>query len=317
MNVDIASDRLTELLIDLTPVPQHPALASLVDALRAKHGACVAGVLFYGSCLRNGDPFDGLVDLYLVVDNYRRANSSRLRALWNWLLPPNVFYAEFPCGDRTLRCKYALLSRRDLRRGTSKRWFHSYLWGRFSQPTAIAWSRDETLRQEIGSCLAQAAHTFLERTLPCAAPQGDIETLWGDALALSYRAEMRPESRGRAAELAGHNRDWYLRVTAALAPQLTTAPQLDDNGRYTLHVGTSRRSLCRAAWKLRTLQGKLLSVARLLKALFTFEGGLDYAAWKLERHSGQHIEIPERVRRYPLIFVWGMFWDLYRRGIFR
>ena len=35
-----------------------------------------------------------------------------------------------------------------------------------------------------------------------------------------------------------------------------------------------------------------LSVLRLLKALFTFEGGLDYIAWKLERHSGQRIEVP-------------------------
>ena len=56
---------------------------------------------------------------------------------------------------------------------------------------------------------------------------------------------------------------------------------------------------------------------RLLKALFTFEGGLDYIAWKLERHSGQPVEIPDKVRPYPLIFIWGLFWQLYRRGIFR
>jgi hypothetical protein len=77
------------------------------------------------------------------------------------------------------------------------------------------------------------------------------------------------------------------------------------------------RGLSLPGWALRTAQGKLLSVARLLKALFTFDGGLDYIAWKLERHSGQRIEIPPRVRRYPLIFVWGLFWRLYRRGIFR
>ena len=65
------------------------------------------------------------------------------------------------------------------------------------------------------------------------------------------------------------------------------------------------------------MQGKLLSVARLLKALVTFEGGLDYIAWKLERHSGVPVDIPDRVRRYPLIFIWGLFWKLYRRGVFR
>jgi len=308
---------LAETLTTLTPAPQHPALTLLVESLRARHGACVAAVLFYGSCLRNGDPFDGLVDLYLVVDNYRCANNGRFKAFWNWLLPPNVFYAEFPCDGNILRCKYAVLSRKDLRTGTSRRWFHSYLWGRFSQPTAIAWARDDKLRLEVASCLAQAIHTFLARTLPCATPEGDIESLWSGALGLSYHAEMRPESGTRAGELIRANRDWYQRITAAVAPALALPFQLRANAVYTTRFGTRQQHLCRAGWKLRTVQGKLLSIARLLKALFTFDGGLDYAAWKLERHSGQHIEVPERVRRYPLIFVWGLFWDLYRRGIFR
>ena len=67
----------------------------------------------------------------------------------------------------------------------------------------------------------------------------------------------------------------------------------------------------------RTSEHRIALKRNLLKALFTFEGGLDYIAWKLERHSGQAVEIPERVRRWPLIFIWGLFWRLYRRGVFR
>jgi hypothetical protein len=312
-----ALQSLAATLTGLTPALRQPALGHLVESLLARHGSCVAGVLFYGSCLRNADPFDGLVDLYLIVDNYRCANQGRLKSFWNRLLPPNVFYTELPYEGSTLRCKYAVLSRRDLRKGTSKRWFHSYLWGRFSQPTVVAWSRDDGAGREIAACLAQAVVTFLDRTLPCAAPAGDIESLWSGALGLSYNAEMRPESGTRAGELARANRDWYRRVTTAALPALARPPVLDADGGYRFETTAGRRRLCRLGWKLRSLQGKLLSVGRLLKALFTFEGGLDYAAWKLERHSGQPIEIPERVRRYPLIFVWGMFWDLYRRGIFR
>jgi hypothetical protein len=29
------------------------------------------------------------------------------------------------------------------------------------------------------------------------------------------------------------------------------------------------------------------------------------------------VVIPDRVRRAPLIFAWGFFWELYRRGVFR
>ncbi len=308
---------LAGALSSLTPAPQHPALRFLVTALRERHGDCVAAVLFYGSCLRGGDPFDGLVDLYLVVDHYRCANRTWLKALWNRLLPPNVFYAQFPYEGRVLRCKYAVLSRADLSNGCSRRWFHSYLWGRFSQPTAIAWARNDALHEEVTGSLAEAIYTFLERTVPCAARRGDIESLWSGALRLSYGAELRPESGDRAGQLARANRDWYLQVTTAVAPLLSGATQLDAHGNYRLNHRARQQRRCRLAWKLRTVLGKLLSVARLLKALFTFDGALDYAAWKLERHSGQRVEVPERVRRYPLIFVWGLFWDLYRRGIFR
>ena len=71
---------LAGTLLALTPAPRHPALLHLTEALRQRYGSCVTAILFYGSCLRSGDPFDGLVDLYLIVDNYRSANSSAFSA---------------------------------------------------------------------------------------------------------------------------------------------------------------------------------------------------------------------------------------------
>lgn len=304
-------------ITDLTPAPRHPALHTLVDALRTRYGENVVAILFYGSCLRNGDPYDGLVDLYLIVDRYRDANSSLARAVWNWLLPPNVFYTEVEHDTHKVRCKYAVLTLADLQRGTSRRWFHSYLWGRFCQPVAIAWQRDGGSRQQVNSCLLQAVTTFLQRALPALPPRGDLVSLWRDGLSLSYRTELRPESANRAGELVAANLDYYATVTRYAADALAPGFQLDASANYRADYSTLKRFRTKLAWKLRTAQGKLLSVARLLKALFTFDGGLDYIAWKLERHSGVSVEIPERVRRWPLIFIWGMFWNLYRRGAFR
>jgi hypothetical protein len=314
------SDNPDQHIADLTPAPQHEALQALVEKLREHYGENVVAVLFYGSCLRSGDPYDGLVDLYLIVDRYRDANSSLWRALWNWLLPPNVFYTEVAHDEHTVRCKYAVLSLVDLQRGTSRRWFHSYLWGRFCQPVAIAWQRDNDSRQQIGHCLRQAVTTFLQRALPALPPAGDMVSLWRDGLTLSYRTELRPESANRAGELVTTNLAYYEAVTEYVATALAPAFRLEpsaDGLRYRTSYPALKRFGAKLAWKLRTAQGKLLSVMRLLKALFTFDGGLDYIAWKLERHSGVSVEIPERVRRWPLIFIWGMFWDLYRRGVFR
>jgi hypothetical protein len=300
--------------------PDSPALHALVEALRRRHGAAVNAILFYGSCLRSGDLFDGLVDLYLIVDSYTACYARKSRALANWLLPPNVFYSEIRVTDRVVRAKYAVLSSADLCNGTSRRWFHSYLWGRFTQPTALAWCRDDATRRQIGACLASARRTFLERVLPRVPAAGRVHDLWQQGLRLSYGAELRAESAGRSAELTAAAVDYYVASTREAAASLRYPLILEGEGvdtRYRAEIPAPSRRLSRAAWMLRAAQGKLLSVARLLKALFTFDGGLDYIAWKLERHSGQRIDIPPRVRRYPLVFVWGLFWRLYRRGVFR
>lgn len=301
-------------------VENDPLLAQLLEQLQGRHRGAVCGVLVYGSCLRTGDIYDGLLDLYLILDNYRQAYGRGLLALSNWLLPPNVFYAESSMADKTLRAKVTVISLRDFRRGCSKRWFESYIWGRFAQPTKVLYARDTQSREVIETSLMQAAHTLLERAIPALPESGSVTSLWEQALGLSYATELRTERSGRAGELANWAADFYATVTRVHADSLDLDFSVYDAGenlRYRSRVGPIERRLCSGAWSLRRIQGKLMSVMRLVKALFTFEGGLDYIAWKLERHTGEEIIIPDRVRRYPLVFLWGFFWGLYRRGIFK
>ena len=297
-----------------------PALAALLEQLRARHHDAICGILLYGSCLRSGDIYDGLLDLYLICDSYRAAYRNPLLAGANWLLPPNVFYAEHKLADKTLRSKVTVISLRDFRRGCSRAWFESYIWGRFAQPTRIVYSRDAQSRQALEHCLLEAARTLLRNTLPVLPPEGNVTDLWEQSLALSYSTELRTERPGRATELALAAADFYAEVTRQLSPSLGFGFTVyDDGGQlgYRSEPAGNSRLFTRIAWSLRRGQGKLLSIMRLVKALFTFEGGLDYIAWKLERHSGESIVIPDRVRRAPLIYLWGFFWGLYRRGIFK
>lgn len=297
-----------------------PALAALLKQLRERHHDAICCSLLYGSCLRSGDIFDGLLDLYLICDNYRGAYRGRSLAVANWILPPNVFYAEQAAGDRVLRSKVTVISWRDFRCGCSRAWFESYIWGRFAQPTRIVYCRDEITRRDIEHSLLEAARTLLLNALPALPGEGLVSDLWEQALALSYATELRTERSGRAGELARSADDFYADVTRHLAPSLGFGFTVYDSaGRlgYRSQIDNTRRRAGRMAWALRRGQGKLLSVMRLLKALFTFEGGLDYIAWKLERHSGEKVVIPDRVRRAPLIHLWGFFWGLYRRGIFK
>ena len=296
------------------------ALDTVLAELRQNDGSAINSVLFYGSCLRSKNPFDGIVDLYLIVDNYSAFYGNQARAFSNWLLPPNVFYKEFDVGNSTVRVKYNVLSMHDLHDGLSGRWIHPYLWGRFSQPVEILWSRDEELRTSVAADLQQAASTFLARVLPRVPASGSVSELWAHGLRLSYSTELRSEGPDRARELVAHAINHYVSVTEAAAPSLRYALRISGSGmnaRYSATVARPTRFGARLSWAIRRLLGKAFSLARLVKALFTFEGGLDYAAWKLERHTGQVIEISDRVRRHPVIFVWPLLWRLYRRGVIR
>jgi len=301
-------------------VPISPELAALGDQLKRRYGTSLAAVLFYGSCLRSGDVLDGLADLYVVVDGYRSAYGISLLALANWVLPPNVFYLELPLETGRIRSKYAVLSLRHLRTGTSPRWFHSYLWGRFAQPVAILYARDEQVRKQMVRALAQAAMTFLTRSLPRLPSRFAVRELWETGLALSYGCELRAEKSARHAQLFASHATHYRDLAKAVLPCLPYPVATEDTGgteHYVARIPSRVRRISRVTWGIRRLQGKLLSVLRLGKAVFTFRGGVDYLLWKLERHSGVRIEVPEKVRRHPLVYGWPLFWRLYRRGIFR
>ena len=56
-----------------------------------------------------------------------------------------------------------------------------------------------------------------------------------------------------------------------------------------------------ALWRQLQRRGKRLSVTRLAKASFTYAGGIDYLAWKINRHAGTKIEIKPWQRRWPLL----------------
>lgn len=301
---------------DLSRHAPHPALLALRERLQAEYGDALAAVCYYGSCLRGGDPFDGLVDLYVIVDSYEQAYAKQATALINRLLPPNVYYLEIPAADERIRCKYAVLTCRHLLRATSLRWFHSYFWARFAQPMGLLHARDEAVARIIHHCQAQAVLTFTRRVLPKLSRTFTVADVWQHGLRLTYRAELRPEGALRAEEIYHRDQTYYQAVTPLA---LRALPNVKETGGicYQASLSAWQRRLADIGWGLRISQGKLLSVLRLLKAFFTFEGGLDYIVWKLERHSGVSIEITPRLRRWPLIFIWGLMWRLYRQGVFR
>jgi hypothetical protein len=293
---------------------------ALAAVLLKRYGEVTQAILFYGSCFRTGDDTDGLVDLYVIVDSYCAALPNRLQAMANKLLPPNVFYLELPLQDRVVRTKYAVLSLRDFQRGTSKQWFHSYLWGRFAQPTGLLYARNKQVEKQVYLALAQAVITFITRVIPDAGERFTARDLWHHGFLLSYRAELRSEKPEKLVDLVDAAPEYYERVTRAamgLVPFKVEVFTEPDGSLYHAHIPRRVRSRTHLAWNLRRFQGKVLSILRLFKAIFTFSGGVDYIQWKIERHSGVRVEWTPRLKRHPLLAVCLLSWRLYRKGGFR
>ncbi len=321
LNQHSAQKQLSTLIDNQVNQAANPALQPVTREILERYGDATQAILYYGSCLRSNNPFDGLIDLYVLVDQYTTAYKGKsLLTLFNWILPPNVFYLEISVGDQTIRAKYALLSLADFEKATSTRWFHSYIWGRFSQPSRILFVREHNTQQKIVAALTQATMTFISRVIPALGEEFDSRTLWTEGLGLSYRTELRPEKPGRALELYLADQAYYDAVTepALTAISADIEPVIASlTRRYRYKNSAQQHRIASAAWAVRRVQGKVLSVARLIKAVFTFQGGVDYIVWKIERHSGVKIVVTDKLRRFPLIFGWGVLWRLYRQGVLR
>ena len=275
----------------------------------------VLGCIAYGSCLRSGNILDGLFDLYLIVEGYRQAHGTRLSACFNWLLPPNVYYAEVPVKDGLTRVKYSILSLRDLERGCGT-WFESYVWGRFAQPVGLIGFASTEVRNRVMHALDAAAMRLVCETLPLMTREFTSRELWTEGLARSYHTELRAEKPGRVIEIFDYAPEHYEGLAVSCLRTMRTVTRLADD-RWRSERGGVDGPAGRGKWQLRRVLGTVLSICRLFKAYYTFRDGIDYLAWKLSRHSGRTIEVPMRVRRFPLVFGWTFFFRLYREGVFK
>ena len=298
---------------------QRAAVDVLTAKVHQRFGDAALAVAFYGSALRDDQPVDdGLFDLLVVVDSYRHAYGTWPLATLNLLLPPNVFYLEAELDDVRIRAKYAVVSLPQLRRHVAPRCLQTYFWGRLAQPVELVHARDDDARDAIESVLRQASVTLAGATAPRLPGTFDTAMLWSRGLALSYSTEFRPERKERAGMITASGHTQYERAARDAAQALGWRIEESAEGtRFVTSYGRARRAASWFAWLARRVQGRVLHVLRLVKATWTFDGGIDYLVWKIERHSGVKVEVSARARRHPLLLGWWTLWRLRRKGGFR
>ena len=288
---------LKKLVANELALPVDARVSAMAAAIAAKHGAASGAVLFYGSCLRQ-QQLDGLMlDFYLIVSDYRAAYAKRWLAAANRLIPPNVFYFEHD----GLAAKYAVLSEADFAHECSAAAWTVSTAARFAQPSRLVWSSTAAAAKRVIDSVALAAPTLLGWTRPLA-PEASVEALWKRAFALTFHAELRAERLGRADALVDTEPERYARFGAAALKRVKESMTRQQAQRW---------------WRRKQGHGKRYSVARLAKASFTFVGGADYIAWKINRHSDASIRLKPWQRRHPLLAAISLLPKLLRTGAVR
>lgn len=286
-----ALSELRELIARELAAPVAPGVGNLARRLRAgRHG--IAAILFYGSGLWKQPDADTVLDFYVLVDSYRDFDPRRVQALLGRLLPPNVYYLE----DDGRRCKFAVMRADQFAGAAAGRSLNSQIWARFAQPCRLVYARDPAARHAVAAMLADAVVTFHAQTLPVlpGRPQ-DPRELWIQGLHQTYHNEWRSESGDRAQDIYRASRN-----------------ALDARSRLVLpHCRPARRVVTRGT---RRLLSKSVYFLQLVKAAFTFDGGVDYALWKIERQSGVRLQATDFQRRHPLIAAWPLVWKAWRAG---
>jgi hypothetical protein len=276
-----------------------PQVSEMAAAIAAQYPDAARAVLFYGSCLRQ-QQLDGLMlDFYLIVSSYAAAYGRRWLAAANRLVPPNVF----PFAHGGLTAKYAVLSEEDFRRECSAGALTPSVWARFAQPSRLAWAADDEAAAGVVHSVAQAAptlHFFAAPMVEDAAKSDPLE-IWRRGFSLTYGCELRAERQDRSSAVVASDPERYLRFADAL-----------------LGTGNAQsRNETERVWRRFRRRGKRATVLRLLKASFTFAGGIDYLAWKINRHAGTRIVVAPWQRRWPLLAAVILLPRLLARGAVR
>jgi hypothetical protein len=282
---------LRELVAEELSLPVDPRVTAIARAIAKKHGKASRAVLFYGSCLREKQLEGLMLDFYLIVSDYVSAYEKRWLAAANRLIPPNVFYFE----KDGLAAKYAVLSEGDFYRLNGPETRSVSVWARFAQPSRLVWAANARARDRAIEAVSRAAPTLLA----AAGRRKGEKPLdwWRRAFSLTYSAELRAERAGRHASVVDSDRQRFIRFSPAAAAAIDRKPK--------------------GSWRRRRLEGKALSVLRLMKASATFAGGADYIAWKINRHAGTQIRLKPWQQRHPLLAAVTLLPRLIRSGAVR
>jgi hypothetical protein len=307
------------------PAEPRPDAVAVARAVAEAGGEAVRAIVFFGSRKTKARPDAySAYDLFVVVSAYtpfyrslraqgRLRHHPALGAALNAWLPPNQVSVPVTLADGTrVLAKCAVVSETALQRGTSSMRHDHFMAGRLFQPTEVLHSAGPEAEEAVLGALVAAHALTYDWVRPWLPARFDVSEYCRTLLRVSYAGEIRPEPEGRAEALWRAQEDYLRPVYSVLLEALQARGDLvtPEPGVYALarpaHRFARLRSRFYFQWSL------VRATVRWAKYVVTFEDWLEFLLRKARRHSGQTIELTERERRLPLIFLWPRVIDYLR-----
>ena len=277
-----------------------------------------AAILYYGSGMWEKCDSETVHDFYVLVEQYKDYDDRRLRCLLGRILPPNVYFRLLPRQDANtspLKAKITVMRLDQYRTQAAGKARTPQIWARFCQPCRLVYARDDQARDCVLAALKSAVITFHENNLLLMPARFTPRQLWIDGLKRSYACEWRGEDERRIIKLVDTPPPCLTKRTEKVLPHLDAPVYLDDDGLNLISdIPDKQRRKARRRFGWYRRLSKAVTLIRLLKASFTFDGAVDYALWKIKRQSGVEVQASNFQRRHPLIGCWPLLFEVIRKG---
>lgn len=311
------SSKLREAIAAHVLAPIESPAQVLAARLVEVGGPTVRAVLFFGS-RRTGatpDPWSAY-DLFVLTSEHSREFYRAMRRAGalhrsdlvmtglQRALPPSQLSFRTSHDGVELLAKLAVMALPRLIVETSPLRRDHFVAGRLAQPTALLYAASDDDRRLVLDALEAAHRETFRWARPWLPESFDVDEYVRSLLRVSFSWEIRPEPEGRSDALFTAQQDYHRPVYGALLEELAASGELRvvGPGRYGLPAPVPVSERRRRSWYFRRSIAR--STMRWPKHVFTFEGWLDFIVRKARRHTGRDIELTEREKRMPLLFLW-------------
>jgi hypothetical protein len=285
--------------------------------LASVFGPSTVAVVHYGSHAQGRRPAaDSAFDFFVIVDQYREAYTWLTAALGTSygpglatalanLLPPNVIAVTQTLPNGTFRrAKCCVISLADLRWACSPKAWDHFCQGRLMQVVLIGWARDAEATVAAEVSLDAVRHHTPAWVSPSLPETFSLEDYLVTALRRSLSGEIRPEQADHARTLVAAQMGTLRPLYQAVLQAEVAAGRMVAEGLDRYRLTTRPTTWHRLRVQLYFHHSKVRATVRLLKHVVLYEGWLDYIVRKVERSGNAKVELTEREKRWPLIFLW-------------